>query len=669
VNEGIRQKFVSEWGRTPDRFQLEAFDALDIGLNVFVSAPTGSGKTAVADYAIATAIASGKRAIYTAPIKALSNQKFAEFSGRFGRVGLLTGDNSIDASAPIVVMTTEVLRNMIYASSSALENVATVVLDEVHFLQDAHRGPVWEEVIINLDSSVCLVCLSATVSNADQITGWIESIRGPMSCIVETTRPVELSHLYAVSSRVGDDVRIYPLTEGRSPNPAIQRFLRTQERSSQRSKTRQVFAAPSRPALITELNRRDLLPAIHFIFSRRQCDEAARAVASSGLGLVTADEQDEIRRITDAVVADYSVDDLAALGFTGFERVLGEGVGVHHAGLIPVFRELVERLFASSLLKIVYATETLAVGINMPARTVIVDSVSKFTGSAHEAISASDFAQLSGRAGRRGIDTEGFVVVPWSARTRVEQVVTLSQSRNFVLRSSFRPTSNMVVNLVARTDRDGARGMLARSLVNYQASRRGGDLWNRFERTERLLVERGFLNGWTLTERGSMLRSVFHESDILVVESVALGHFDHLDHREIAALASCLVQEDRPNAGEASAHPPTKRLVGRVKSLRAAARDIARHQRRLGLPEQRMPSSTVVAHVYEWARGDELSDVLCAADVAPGDLVRVLKQTADLLRQIAAVAADPLTQDAASRGGDALWRGVVSASARIDASW
>lgn len=669
MSGGFRQEFLSSWGRTPDRFQVEAFDALDDGLNVLVSAPTGSGKTAVADYAIASALAAGRRAIYTAPIKALSNQKFAEFRARFGRVGLLTGDNSIDAAAPVVVMTTEVLRNMIYASSRALEDVATVTLDEVHFLQDAYRGPVWEEVIINLEQTVGLVCLSATVSNADAIADWIRDVRGPTACVVETTRPVELAHLFAVSQRHGDEVRIYPLTEGRGPNPAVQRFIRANEGPSRRTRTRSALAAPSRSALVTELHRRDLLPAIHFIFSRRQCDEAARSVASSVAGLVSVDEQEEIRRVTDEFVADYDVDDLAALGFTAFAGVLGAGVGIHHAGLVPVFRELVERLFAASLLKVVYATETLAVGINMPARTVVVDSVSKFTGSAHESITASDFAQLSGRAGRRGMDARGYVVVPWSARTRIEQVVALSQSRNFVLRSSFRPTNNMVVNLVARTDRAGARTLLGRSLAQHQASRRGNDLWARFERIELLLRERGFLDGWGLSTTGTMLRSVFHESDILLVEAVAQGHFDRLDHCEIAALASCLVQEDRPGVSESSTHPPTKRLAARIASLRTVSRSIAAHQRRLGLPEQRMPSSTVVAHVYEWARGDGLADVLCAADVSPGDLVRVLKQTADLLRQIATVAGERTTRDAAARAGDALWRGVVAASARVDARW
>lgn len=669
MSTGLRSGFISGWGRTPDRFQIEAFDAIDRGVNVLVTAPTGSGKTAVADYAIARALARGERAIYTAPIKALSNQKFAEFGSRFGRVGLLTGDNSIDPSAPIVVMTTEVLRNMIYASSDALGGVSVVVLDEVHFLQDAYRGPVWEEVIINLDASIGLVCLSATVSNAEQIAGWLGEVRGPTACVVETKRPVNLTHLFAVSSRGRDDVRLYPLLEGRGPNPAIQRFLRAHEGPSRRQPTRRGIAGPDRPELLDELRRRDLLPAIHFIFSRRQCDDAARAAASAGLGLVTDDERVQISRITDAVVADYDVDDLAALGFTGFERTLMEGVGVHHAGLVPVFRELVERLFASALLKVVYATETLAVGINMPARTVVVDSVSKFTGNHHEAISASDYAQLSGRAGRRGMDSEGFVVVPWSPRTRVEQVVALSQSRNFILRSSFRPTNNMLANLVARTSRDGARVLLAKSLARHQAARRGGELLAGFERIERLLAERGFLDGWSLTERGSMLRSVFHESDVLVVEAVAQGIFDRLDHRELAALASCLVQEDRPGSADSSTQPPTSRLSARIASLRSAARDLARHQRRLGLPEQRTPSATVVAHVYEWARGDDLSDVLCAADVAPGDLVRVLKQTADLVRQIATVAGQEPTRAAAASARDALWRGIVSASARVEGQW
>lgn len=669
MNGDFRSGFVASWGRTPDRFQNEAFDAIERDSNVLVSAPTGSGKTAVADFAIAKSLVNGARAVYTAPLKALSNQKFTEFRARFGRVGLLTGDNSIDPTAPVLVMTTEVLRNMIYSSSSALSDVGVVVLDEVHFLQDTYRGPVWEEVIIHLDPRVRLVCLSATVSNAEEIGSWIGSVRGTTEVVVETTRPVRLSHLFAVSSRGVDAVRIYPLTDGRAPNPAIQRFIRAHDGDPRRRRGRTSLLPPDRPGLLAELHRRDLLPGIHFIFSRRQCDEAARAAGSAGLGLVSASERSEIARATDACVEGYDVDDLAALGFTSFARLLSEGIGVHHAGLVPLFRELVERLFAASLLKVVYATETLAVGINMPARSVVVDSVSKFTGSGHESITASDFSQLSGRAGRRGMDAEGYVVVPWSARTRLEQVVALSQSRNYVLRSSFRPTSNMVANLVFRTSRSDARCLLERSLARYQALGRAHDLWLRFERIERLLGERGFLDGWSLTSRGAMLRSIFHESDILVVECVAKGLFDGLDHREIAALASCLVYEDRPGAADSTVGAPTRRLASRIASLASSARELARHQRRIGLQEVRAPSQTVAAHVYEWARGDDLSEVLCTDDVAPGDLVRVLKQTADLLRQISTIAADPATSAAASRSVESLWRGVVSASAQVESAW
>lgn len=669
MNFDFRSGFIASWGRTPDDFQLEAFDALDRGRNVLVSAPTGSGKTAVADYAIARALDIGRRAIYTAPLKALSNQKYSEFRGRFGRVGLLTGDNSIDPGAPIVVMTTEVLRNMIYASSSALNDVATVVLDEVHFLQDAYRGPVWEEVIINLDPAIGLVCLSATVSNATEIAEWISSTRGSTSCVVETSRPVRLSHLFAVSARNSDTVRMYPLTEGRGANPAIQRFLKANEHDGGRRRPRSSAAPPERSVLLAELHRRDLLPAIHFIFSRRQCDEAAKGAGAADIGLVSESERDEIMRVTDEFTEGYDVDDLAALGFTGFARMLGEGIGVHHAGLVPVFRELVERLFTASLLKIVYATETLAVGVNMPARSVVVDSVSKYTGSGHESISASDFAQLSGRAGRRGMDAEGFVVVPWSPRTRVEQVVSLTQSRSYVLRSSFRPTSNMVANLVARTTRTEARTLMERSLARFQAPRRADDLWRRFERIEQLLVERGFMDGWSLTARGATLRSIFHESDVLVAECVGEGLFDGLDEREISALASCFVHEDRPGRTESAVSAPTRRLATRISSLRRSARDLGRHQRRLGLPEVRIPSPSVVAHVYEWSRGDALADVLCSDDVAAGDFVRVLKQTADLLRQVATVASHPDTARVATRAVDGLWRGIVSASTQVDSAW
>lgn len=455
-----------------DRFQTEAIEHLDAGRSVIVSAPTGSGKTVVAEHAVDRALAEGKRAFYTTPIKALSNQKYRDLAARVGtsRVGLLTGDNAINPDADIVVMTTEVLRNMLYEGRD-LTDLAFTVLDEVHYLEDSFRGPVWEEVILHLPAHVALVCLSATVSNSDEVGGWLESVRGPTGIVVETARPVELTNLYAVGDRRGDRLHILPtLVDGR-PNPEGDRFdpdLR-RGRNDRRKKKRPPWRTPSRLELLDELEDKDLLPVIWFVFSRKGCDEAAATVRRAGVRFTDDDEALRIRAIADERLAGLDPGDLALLDTAGWLDRLERGIASHHAGLVPAFKEAVEVCFAAGLVRVVFATETLALGVNLPARSVVIDKLSKFTGEHHELLTPAQFTQLTGRAGRRGIDERGHAIVPWSPFTQFDQVASLAGSRAFKLRSAFRPTYNMAVNLLQRLEPDAARALLARSFAQYQA--------------------------------------------------------------------------------------------------------------------------------------------------------------------------------------------------------
>ncbi|HUS41545.1 MAG TPA: DEAD/DEAH box helicase [Ilumatobacteraceae bacterium] len=500
----LRQQFITRYPFPIDRFQSESFDALDRGEHVVVAVPTGSGKTVVAEYGIDAARAEGLRAFYTAPVKALSNQKYRDLVAVHGEddVGLLTGDNSINGDAPIVVMTTEVLRNMIYGRSRLLQDLGLVVLDEVHFLQDSYRGPVWEEVMIHLPQHVRLVCLSATVSNVDELAEWIATVRGPTASIVERRRPVRLDNEYLVADRTNDRLRMLPVfidghvnrdavaldesavrgRPGRGKGPRSNGRNDRNDRGSGQGSGRKVLAPPGRVDTVGLLERRRLLPAIFFIFSRAQCDAAAKACVDAGLDLVDAGERTAIRTIVDARLGGLDEADLEVLGFTQFVAQLECGVAAHHAGMVPPMKEVVEACFVEGLVKVVFATETLAVGINMPARTVVIEKLTKFTGEHHERLTPGEYTQLTGRAGRRGIDDLGTAVVLWSPWVRFDELAELAGSSSFHLRSAFRPTYNMAANLVRTYSSDEAHHLLNLSFAQFQADRDVVRLEARLER-------------------------------------------------------------------------------------------------------------------------------------------------------------------------------------------
>lgn len=463
-----------------DPFQEEACRHVEDGSGVLVAAPTGAGKTVVGEFAVHLALARGQKAFYTTPIKALSNQKFHDLVERHGaeNVGLLTGDNSINGEAPIVVMTTEVLRNMLYAGSRTLVGLAFVVMDEVHYLADRFRGAVWEEVIINLPESVSVIALSATVSNAEEFGDWLTEVRGSNVTVMEERRPVPL-HQHVLVGR-----RMFPLFEddGTTVNKALERVAREDWQLSRIPRDRRPgkggkrphakrFHTPSRPDLVAKLDSEGLLPAIVFIFSRAGCDAAVRQCADARLTLTTPEEREEIRGYVDAAVAELSEDDLHVLGYHDFAESLVRGVAAHHAGVLPTFKECVEKLFSRGLVKVVFATETLALGINMPARSVVLEKLTKWNGETHADVTPGEYTQLTGRAGRRGIDVEGHGVVLFQPGLDPRQVAGLASTRTYPLKSSFKPSYNMAVNLVHQVGRSSARELLEQSFAQFQADR------------------------------------------------------------------------------------------------------------------------------------------------------------------------------------------------------
>jgi ATP-dependent RNA helicase HelY len=838
-----RTQFLEALSYSPDTFQVKAMDSIDDDASVLVAAPTGSGKTLIAEYAITRARHLHQRAFYTTPIKALSNQKFRDLGDLYGahNVGLVTGDNAINPDAPIVVMTTEVLRNMIYASSERLDRLGVVILDEVHYLQDAYRGPVWEEVIIQLDPHVQLVCLSATVSNADEVGEWLSTVRGRTDVVVETTRPIELVHHFGLFDKASDKTEMFHTIVNGEPNQHIQRLLAGGRsnggRNSPNAKRPRRFSTPNRPEIVEMLHEQQMLPAIVFIFSRAQCEDAVSSCMKAGQILTTLEEESRIREIVERHCQSLSDDDKQALHFHDFLDDIGSGISCHHAGMIPMFKEAVEECFVEGLVKVVFATETLAVGINMPARAVVIEKLTKFTGEHHQLLRASEFTQLTGRAGRRGLDKIGHAISLWNPFVGFDQVVGLALSRSFRLTSAFRPTFNMAVNMVRSHSRDGTQHILNLSFAQFQADRdvvtsealldkkrrelallerslpdddltdphehgesataveaeislrslrpgdvvlfdaanvrgralvlatasrrsgirltvvtpsrkliditakdlrslpikgprvdlpipfepartefikeavtrltrakidesssrtiaytdsprikdapttaasmkrlrkdiekmqqqthnRAGSVSARFMDVVDLLTDMNYINDWSLTEKGDVLSGIFHESDLLVVETMNKGIFDNLSVSDLVGVASTLVFEPRGGDSGPATRWPSDLVRQRFKRIEKLSQHLNDAQRSRGLHMHRPPHGGLAWECAAWSSGKPLSKIL-DPELTPGDFVRSIRQLIDLLRQIAQTTHNEQLHTTALEAIESLNRGVVAAT-------
>ena len=555
MSETILDEFQNLFDFKFDSFQIEACKHLGRGQSVLVASPTGSGKTIVGQFAVHLALKNGEKAFYTTPIKALSNQKFTELGKIYGleKVGLLTGDSSINTQAPILVMTTEVLRNMIYAESRTLHNLGYVVMDEVHYLADRQRGAVWEEIIIHLPQRVQLVSLSATVSNAEQFGDWLNTVRSSCTTIVHEERPVPLwQHVMtARNHQIMDlyeghfDSRIFQADKTLRVNADLKRSLSYMHKPGM-ARHRRV----SRTAAIQTLANQKLLPAIFFIFSRSGCESALRTCLGAGLDLTTSSQKREIRKIVEERCAGIGKNDLGVLGYWTWLNALERGFSSHHAGMIPIFKETVEALFVAGYLKVVFATETLALGIIMPAKSVFLERLIKWDGISHADITPGQYTQLTGRAGRRGIDVEGHAVVLEHPQLDVNQLASLAGRRTYPLNSSFRPTYNMSVNMLDRLGIKNTRETLEMSFAQFQTdsslvgqSRKAteisdaisgytqasecelGDVWEFIELRESLSKLQKEASRQRRSQRNNAGRKVLREANIGDVLHIEKGRF------------------------------------------------------------------------------------------------------------------------------------------------
>jgi ATP-dependent RNA helicase HelY len=699
-----RGRFVDGLSFGLDPFQVEALEAIDRHVNVLVSAPTGSGKTLIANYAIGRTLERSQRAFYTTPLKALSNQKFHELRALYGeaRVGLLTGDTSYNREGDVIVMTTEVLRNMLLTESHQLFDLGLVVLDEVHYLQDPFRGGVWEEVIILTPPAVRFVALSATIGNANFLGEWFTQVRGATSVIVERERPIQLHHHLAVARRGQSTVEVVELLNGARLSDEARRIDNLTKSTRQfrpgprwrgphASAPAPPYRAPRRSELLRTLEREDLLPAIVFIFSRAACDDAMHQCRLDGLIFTTPAQRHAIEEIAQSRLEGFSNEDLRALECDDFLDCLRRGLSAHHAGMVPAFREIVEICFERNLLAVVFATETLALGVNMPARSVALERFSKYSDAGRKFLTSAEYSQMTGRAGRRGLDDEGHAIVCFSSDVALHDVGRVALAPPSDLHSSFRPTYNFTANLINHFDFDTALEVVQRSYAQFERDHRPSaskrPLGDQMVARHRVLEELGYAQDWTLTGEGQLLRSIYHECDLLIAESITAGLFEDLEPAQLAGLLSCFVYESKraTRTQNVAKKVTTKKrkvlndrlgrerrgnLNERLNDITAVSATIREVEVRLLVPHAKEPDGHFATTIAAWARGASLGTVLDLADVevgqtSPGDFVRNAKQVADLCEQLARVHALTPVAAVAAQARDAVLRSVVAGASSV----
>ena len=650
-----------------DPFQEEAIHHIAAGSSVIVSAPTGAGKTLIAEYAIFRALAQGQRLAYTTPIKALSNQKYADFCRRFGseNVGILTGDVQVNSQAPILVMTTEILRNMFYLQPP--ENLGYVVLDECHYMGDEGRGTVWEEIIINCPKDVPLVALSATVSNIDEIAAWITDIHRPIVAIQHPIRPVPLE--YFLVDPQGSIMRARDMpTKGHA-------LLKDDSRGPRHRRRH----GPDVGRLLLQLQARRWLPAIYFIFSRAGCEAVLRRCLRDGIRFIDEHEAGEVETAIEKTLSDYPSiapeSELNRLIFDG----LRQGLGIHHAGMLAPLKRLTEVLFERGLVQVVFATETMSLGIHMPAKSVVIENLRKRSDYGFRTLRVGELTQMAGRAGRRGIDSKGTCLVVVEGREALNEALRLIKGEPEPIESRFKIGYSSAAMLIQSLhEPDAIRKTIERSFGQFQnrqrirlleaegerhLRRREGrgkpsrqswpgleqrtrqlallqdSYWDEFLRITAILQHFGCLKAGELSSEGRLVATLRHDNELLVARVVFSGVLDGLTPAELAALLSCLSEESREGEVRSSwtLLKQQRDLQKRLQSMGRLAQELHEVQRTYQVT---LPVSVQVGYLaasYRWASGEEdwaglVRDTYGGHE---GDLIRAFRRLIDLCRQLA----------------------------------
>ena len=655
-----------------DQFQIDACEKILNGESVLVCAPTSSGKTTVASFSQHLALKKDYKCFYTTPIKALSNQIYNDCVQEFGKeaVGLLTGDRSINTNAKLLVMTTEVLRNMIYAKSDLLTDLKYVILDEVHYLQDASRGAVWEEVIVHLPLEVQLICLSATISNYHEVSNWLERVRGNCSVVYHDVRPVPLNKYFFYAQKHRDP-EIANVSK-KSSIPKLVKYL---------NKKRYYLRSPQINELVDLLLDEGKIPAIFFIFSRKQCNELAYSTQKSFKSFVTKDERAQLIELADQATNSLCENDIIALELDIWRKAFTNGVSPHHAGLIPQVRVAVENGIKRGLIKIVFATETLALGLNMPTKAVVLYRFTKYNGTDHSSLSSSEVAQLSGRAGRRGTDVEGDLIVNWNHNVETQEVLATMSSNVFQLRSAFKPTYNMALNLLKLHSPKEIERLLGKSFAQHGNKKDVKDLTAQLHRIEaqldaskkrkrdylvkkqakiinklkekkltlstqflnivNLLIKRGFLdninNQIKITSKGTILTGLSTEADLLISEVLDSGALDNVSPNNLCIAISWISHNSR---GDSSGEPPTiwpnDDLFDLYLKFSEIAVEISKDERRYNVAASRGLDFGLTYPVHKWSQGKALHEII-NNELMGGDFIKNILHIVDILNHVSSI--------------------------------
>ncbi len=639
-----------------DRFQQEAIDCIKEGHSVIVSAPTGAGKTAIAEYVIEECLKENTGVVYTAPIKALSNQKFRDFQHKYPeKIGILTGDISLNPEAPVLIMTTEIFRNKILDEPDSLKKFSWVIYDEIHYIDNPERGTVWEESLILLPNHIRILALSATVPNINEFSAWLESVHHQsLRIILEENRPVPLHFRFQCQNKVIDDLK------------ELRQMYFKSVSYKYRGKNFDLRkeAHPNRlHGLIQHIRQEQELPCIYFCFSRRRCEELAQELM--GFDFLKEEERDKILSLFDKLTDRYDLKHEPSA--SSIYPLISKGIAYHHAGMLPTLKEVIEQLFTSRLLKVIFTTETFALGINMPARSVIFDELRKFYGSYVSNLKTRDFYQMAGRAGRRGIDAEGFVYSRINPhRIDWEGVRRIIHNQPEKVNSQFNTSYATLLHLYEKYQEKFLE-IYPLSYHFYQASqRRKEEATGLLRQKIGLLKNLGYIKNNQLTTKGRFASSVYGY-EIILSELFERGYLENFNELELAVLMAAAVFEPRRHDSLPKLNHQAINLKNLTENL---MKQILRQEERFKIfPVSKIPHYHLANAVEEWVKGRPFNKVLAHASCDEGELVRYLRMSTQLLREILSNRlSSPSLKEKISRLIPKINRDIVDAEKQLRAS-